>query len=416
MIRNFLSVSAYGGGALGALLFSLVVVHLFGVDVLGQFSVMYSLAQFVTLLARRGMGVALARYVAGEKKMLRINGLIFCNKRGFKASLLGLLALLIVSICFLFNGSFDYFITGFFLSFSVIPGVYMFIYSGYMRGVRQVFKSALFTNGYVFLFVSCGLIILSWFGINSVGAVAFTFVMVQFTWVFILSRKFVLFLLKNYANKKWSSHHDGIVSSSNNMSASNVFSSFFSIISVFLVGCFVSDEEVGYFKIFTQIITLATFVTSVLTASVSSQISADFKTGNLEKLQQTSAKLSFMQLLALPFCVMGSFLHLYVSGALFIEVLPGIAFILMFFALISQVIYGSATNWLNLTKYDAAVRKVLMIIFLPLIILFSYFAFKFGLVGAVLCLFMGFLLQTMALYFMLRAKIPINYPSYQRLL
>jgi len=196
MIRNFLSVSAFGLGAVGTLLFSLVVIRLFGVDVLGQFSVFYSLSQFFILLARRGMGVGLARYVAGEKKILRLRGLIFCIKRGFKASLFGFLALLIVSIFFLLTGNFDYFITGLLLSFSIIPGVYMFIFSGYMRGVGAVFKSALFTNGYVFLIASFGLTILSGLDINSVGSIAFTFVIVQFIWVFILSRNYIFFHLK----------------------------------------------------------------------------------------------------------------------------------------------------------------------------------------------------------------------------
>ena len=415
MIRSFLSVSAFGGGAVGALLFSLVIVRFFGVDVLGQFSVMYSLAQLVVLLARRGMGVSLTRYVAGEKKMLRVRGLIFCVKRGFTASLIGSLVLLMVSLFFLVTGNFDYFITGFFLSFSIIPSVYMFIYNGYMKGVGEVFKSALFTNGYVFLVVSCALMVLGGLDVSSIGVVALTFVIVQFFWIIILSRKFLYFYARNYANQRWLGDHQDIVSSSKNISVSNVFSSFFSIISVLLVSCFVADEEVGYFKIFTQIITLATFVTSVLVASVSSEISADFKSGNLVKLQKTSAKLSLMQLLAAPFCVIGAFLHLYLSGALFIEVLPVIVYVTASFALVSHIVYGAAINWLNLTKHDEVVRKIMTIMFLPLTASFSYFTFKFGFIGAVLCLFFGVLFQTLTLYGVLRAKLPINYPSYERL-
>jgi len=414
MIKSFLSVSPFFLGAIGSLLFSLVIVRLLGFDVLGQFSVIYSLTQFVVLVSRRGMGVALTRYAAGETSVRRIKGLVFCLKRGLKASIIGIVALFLVSIFFLCVGSFDYFILSLLLSFSVIPSVYMFIYCGYMKGIGEVFKSAFYSNGYVFLVSSCVLTFLWVFGVSSVQVFAITFVITQFAWVVILSRRFLLFYLRFRVYRRWNGNNREIVSLSDNISVSNIFSSFYSIISILLVGCFVPDHDVGYFKIFTQVVTLTTFITSVLVASVGSEIANYFKNSSLVNLQKTSVKLSFMQLLAVPLCVIGAFLYFYLSGVLFIEALPTIIYVFVFFTLVINIIFGAAANWLNLTKYDEVVRKVTTTMFLPLSISFSYFTWQFGLVGATLCLLIGIMLQTMTLYLILKAKLPINYPCYKR--
>ena len=401
---------AYALTAVGAMLFSLVVVRLHDLTTFGAFSYLFAVIQLSVLISRRGLMVSVARYAAKKEALSRFQGLVFANSVIFKtSSVVTFIASLYFVADFFIRGSSTYFITGLLLSATITPNALLVVFSGYVKGTGKAARSSFFTNGAVYYLVIPFVYLLSFFTLEPLLSVALAYTFSFYLYAIIaLSPVIRLYINRSRDRKRTALLSQEILVPANIMLQTNIATSFVPVLSVWIVGLLLSVEAVGVYKILQQLIALTTYFSSVVATVVGRDLSRNFSAVDKTALICVSRKTSRLVFAGLPTLLLSATAYWFLLGVDLSYLKNGVV-VVFALAVVINLLFGMGGAFLNWTSYESDVRIVSFAFLLLNVMLFPLISIVYGLNGAVMVLSVLVMGQTLTLYSVMRFRLGVNY-------
>ena len=413
-MRTFL---AKGMSAFGALALVAVVGQFYGPKGVGVYALAYSILLGAGILARRGMGNALVRFVGRDFKSQQARDYLrLAGRRSLVISVpLGL------AIFFL-----RHYIELFFempgLS-SVLLGIglaipfytWSLLLAGFFKGIRKPATAGLQENGAISL-LACGLLLLchafdlvSRFGLSLLG------------WVYLIAAIAIAAQGQMVASiwlKGLGEGDGGCVSPAEKAEFSSASLSFFiislaafmqGVLSVLIAGKLLSSEELGLFKSAQQIAISVAFVLMAINAIFPPRFAALYHQGSMAALGKSARRAAVIGLvMSSPFLLACLLVPEWILGLLGEGFDPGAPLLRMLaIAQLVNVATGSVGYLLNMTGHDRTMRNVALTCNGIGLLGFLTLPLVFGALGAAIALAFALVAQNLTAMVLVWIKLGI---------
>jgi len=407
LMRTFI---ARGIAAVGGIVLFIVLGRLYGAEGVGVFALAQSIYLGAGILARYGMDNALMRYVGQDPTASAVP--VYLRLALTKSALLSTVAAVLV---FLLRDQFALWFDAPMLGI-VLPGIALaippftvaFVLAGFMKGIRKPATACLLENGGIALVAT--VLIIAFDRISTAGIAMAGWAMAVAAWVVFAQG---LCQVWNYLKTKPSGVDEQKVDSSAFNSSSNAF--FVSSLSPFIqqtvcimvAGFYLSDADLGLFKVAERTALLINFVLIVINAVLPPLFASLYKDEKKIELLGLLRKGSALGLLlASPFLIICLavpkwVLGLYGSG--FLDAAPLLQIIAI--AQAFNVATGSVGFILNMTGNEKTMRNITLVGNTIGVVLIYLLTRQYGAVGAASALATTLFIQKSLELFFVRKKL-----------
>ncbi len=394
LARTFL---ARGIAALGTVLLGIVLGRLYGADGVGVFALAQSVLLGAGILARYGLDNTLMRYVGRDHESLYVA--VYLQWACRKATILSLVA----AAAILLMREWVAWAFGAPELSSVLIGVGVavpaftlsFVLSGFMKGVRKPATANLLENGAVSLVAAFLIFCFHWWKgdsqIEIAGwaiAIAAWLVLVQGIWQ--ASRWFKVSSSKG----RYQDVEDTLIARSDFSRTSQSFlvmslAQFVQqVVSILIAGLFLSNGDLGLFKVAERVALLISFILLVINAVFPPRFAKLYHQGDMQGLSRLARKgailglLMAAPLLAVCLCfprwVLGWFGPEFGDASLLLRILA--------VAQLVNVATGSVGYLLNMTGHEKLMRNIALVCNVSGVLLLFLVLPVFGVLGAAVSL------------------------------
>lgn len=410
LIRTFI---ARGIAAVGGVLLFVVLGRLYGAEGVGVFALAQSIYLGAGILARYGMDNTLMRYVGQDPTSSAVP--VYLRWALIKSALLSTTAAVLV---FLLRDQFALWFNAPMLG-SVLPGIALaippftvaFVFAGFMKGIRKPATACLLENGGIALIAT--LLVLLFYRISTAGIVMAGWAMAAAAWLVFAQG---LFQVWNYIRTKPLSVDEQKVDSSTFKSSSNAFflmslAPFMQqVVCVMIAGYYLSESELGLFKIAERLALVISFVLFAINAVYPPRFSELYQRGCYMELRNLAGKSAqtglglgipiFLLFFIVPNKVLAVFGDQFSEAALMLQIIA--------LAQIVNASTGSVGFLLNMTGHEKLMRNVSIASNLIGIFVMVIFTPLFGGVGAALSLASILILQNLTAVYFVHKKLNLK--------
>lgn len=399
-------------GAGGAALLSFLIAKLTTSSFLGEFQYYLTITLGLAILARTGLDRGIVRYVAKTSIEKEQNFLLryALLKTVRTSALLLIICTLIIYLLYYNKVNFGFSV----LILSAFPLLAIsIVFSGFYKGIFKPNISFLYDMGFTSLLTSILIIVFCIFSKNYILFIPLSFLVAcistNISGLLLLKKKLIVV-------KGGLDVINELSSSSYNFMWMTLCVYLQQLVLVIVISHYLSNHELGLYKLAEKLAFIVGFFQSVVTAIYSPYFSKIHEQGNINKLEDYVRKASNMSLiLSLP-----SFLLITLGSIqilnLFGEEYKSANLILIILALSQfiNVIMGPASMVLNQSGYENISKNIVIfssLLSLPFIFLACYFYGALG--GAVMTLFITFMQNLFCYIYVYRKLGIIVYPKFQ---
>ena len=396
LMRTFI---ARGIAAVGGFLFFVVLGRLYGAEGVGVFALAQSIYLGAGILARYGMDNALMRYVGQDPTALVVP--VYLRLALTKSALLSTTAaVLVYFLCDPFALWFDAPLLASVLplvALTIPPVTAAYVLAGFMKGIRKPATACLLENGSIALLAGLFLMVLEVMRPNqfenSLLAIATS------SWLIAIHGLLQAWRLASRNSAKASSCHELQVKSFNE-SCFNFFLSSLAgfsqnILSVFVLGKFLTSHDLGLFKVSERIAVLVRFVVTVVNSVLPPRFAEAYNKNDIKQLASlVHAGAISGVIVAAPFFVVCLFFPAFVLKV-FGDGFEGAKATLQILVLGQSffVLTGSVNYLLNMTGNDLLMRNISLITSCLGLLCLSVMSHLYALVGSALAMSLMYCLQ-----------------------
>ena len=396
--------------AFGVLALGVVLARLYGAEGVGVFALAQSLAACASLLARRGMSVALIRLAGcdhSDSSSWAIAKKAIRKTMVFSIAATSAILVLREWIAGVFSApQLEPLLVP--ISLSVPALTISFMLAGFMKGVRKPASASLLENGAISLTACAALLVYSKLEPHSTFLSAgWAFSLAAWA-ILVLGSIQVSFWLRitppktTFTEAELNLKNQELLIASNSFFVLDVAKYSQSVLSVLIAGLLLNAADLGLFKTAERAGMLIGFVLMVINAVLPSRFSSLFYNGELEALGRLARLGGAMGLiLALPLlgiCIFAPHWILGLFGAEFIQADNLLRIIA--FAQLVNVATASVDYLLSMTGHEKLIRNITVTCSLLGIGLYILFILWFGVVGAAWAFALTMILQkSISVYF-----------------
>jgi O-antigen/teichoic acid export membrane protein len=396
LIRTFV---ARGIAAVGGVLLFVVLGRLYGAEGVGVFALAQSIYLGAGILARYGMDNALMRYVGQDPTSSAVP--VYLRWALTKSALLSTTAaVLVYFLCDSFALWFDAPLLASVLplvALTIPPVTAAYVLAGFMKGIRKPATACLLENGSIALIAGLFLMALE---LIRPGQFENTLIAIAISSWFITTQG--LFqawrLAKRNASKESSCpkvEFEGFNKSCFNYFISSLAGFSQNILSVFVLGQFLTSHDLGLYKVSERIAVLVRFVVTVVNSVLPPRFAEAYNKNDIKQLASlVQAGAISGVVVAAPFFVFCLFFPAFVLKV-FGDGFEGAKAILQILVLGQSffVLTGSVNYLLNMTGNDLLMRNISLITSFLALLCLSVMSHFYALVGSALAMSLMYCLQ-----------------------
>ena len=384
LMRTFI---ARGIAAVGGIVLFIVLGRLYGAEGVGVFALAQSIYLGAGILARYGMDNALMRYVGQDPTASAVP--VYLRLALTKSALLSTVAAVLV---FLLRDQFALWFDAPMLGI-VLPGIALaippftvaFVLAGFMKGIRKPATACLLENGGIALVATA--LVLLFYNLSSEGISTSGWAMAAAAWIVLGQGLWQVWKWRRSTpseTKNQTLDPIAFKSSSNAFFVMSLAPFMQQTLFILIAGWFLSDTDLGLFKVAERTALLISFVLIVINAVLPPRFASLYQQGKIEELTSLLRVGALLGLLLasplLVLCIGFPEWVLSYYGEEFVQAAPLLQ--LIAFAQGINVATGSVGFLLSMTGNEALMRNISISSNSIGILLCYLLTIKFGLIGS----------------------------------